>query len=335
MEITAPQFAKTVPPRMNSGRPSLLLAGAIAAAAIAAIPLAAAFAQSSAPFTVVETGQSFGELQQAVNSIGDGSGSIAIAAGTYRQCAVQTAGSITYLAAQPGSVTFDSVTCEGKAALVLRGREATVSGLVFRGMAVPDFNGAGIRLERGNLTVAQSWFTNSQQGILSGDDPNGRIVIDKSTFSGLGTCEGSGGCAHSLYIGDYGHLRVTRSRFEQGNGGHYVKARAARVDIASSSFDDSAGQETNYMIDLPAGAIGQITNNWFVQGQSKENYSAFIAVGAEGKLHGSDGLQIAGNDARLAPLVRRNTIFVADWSGAQLTIADNRLGQGLKPVERR
>lgn len=299
------------------------------------IPLTAAFAQSSAPFTVVETGQAYGQLQQAVTAIGNGSGTIAIAPGTYRQCAVQTAGSVSYLAAEPGSVTFDSVTCEGKAALVLRGREAAVSGLIFRGMAVSDFNGAGIRLEQGNLTVAQSWFRDSQQGILSADDPNGRIVIDKSTFSGLGTCEGPGGCAHSIYIGDYGHLRVTRSRFEKGNGGHYVKARAARVDVASTSFDDSAGQETNYMIDLPAGAVGQITNNWFVQGESKENYSAFIAVGAESILHSSDGLQIAGNDARLAPSISRNTTFVADWTGAQLSIADNNLGQGLKQFERR
>src|SRR5690606_29753265 len=114
----------------------------------------------------------------------------------------------------------------------------------------------------------------SQQGILTGETPNGRIVIDKSTFTRLGTCEGWGGCAHSLYIGDYGSLRITRSRFEQGRGGHYVKARTARTEIASSSFDDTGGRGTNYMIDLPAGGTGQITNNWFVQGTNKENYSA-------------------------------------------------------------
>lgn len=316
-------------------RPSLKLIGVIAAIAVAAIPAAAVLAQSTANFTVVETGRGFSSLQDAVDAIGNGSGTIAIAAGTHRQCAVQTGGSVSYMASQPGTAIFEGVTCEGKAALVLRGREANISGLVFRKMAVPDFNGAGIRLEKGNLTVAQSWFLDSQQGILSGNDSSGRIVIDKSTFSGLGTCEGAGGCAHSLYIGDYGHLRVTRSRFEKGRGGHYVKARAARVDVASSSFDDSAGSSTNYMIDLPAGAVGQVTNNWFVQGQSKENYSAFIAVGAEQQLHNSDGLVIAGNDARLAPNVRRNTIFVADWSGAELQLADNNLGSGLTAFERR
>lgn len=323
-------FARTSP-----ARPSIKLIGVLAALAVAAIPAAAVFAQDGAAFTVVETGRGFNNLQDAVDAIGGGTGTIAVAAGMHRQCAVQSAGSISYMASEPGQAIFEGATCEGKAALVLRGRDANVSGLVFRRMAVADFNGAGIRLEQGNLTVAQSWFLDSQQGILTGNDANGRIVIDKSTFSGLGTCEGAGGCAHSIYIGDYGHLRVTRSRFEKGRGGHYVKARAKRVEVASSSFDDSAGSSTNYMIDLPAGATGQITNNWFVQGQSKENYSAFIAVGAEQKLHNSDGLQIAGNDARLAPNVRRNTIFVADWSGANLDIGPNNLGSGLGRFERR
>lgn len=308
----------------------------IAALAVGAIPAAALIAQpAGTPFTVVETGESYASLQQAVDAIGSGEGSIAIASGTYRECAVQEGGSVSYLAADPGKAVFDGVTCEGKAALVLRGRAAHVSGLVFRRMAVPDYNGAGIRLERGDLTVAQSWFADSQQGILTADDPSSRIVIDKSTFSGLGTCEGSGGCAHSIYIGDYGHLRVTRSRFERGTGGHYVKARAARVEIAASSFDDSAGRGTNYMIDLPEGATGQITNNWFVQGRDKENYSAFIAVGAEDISHSSDGLQIAGNDARFVPALSRNSAFVADWTGANLAIGDNRLGAGIARFDAR
>src|SRR5690606_25815653 len=236
------------------------------------------------------SGQSFDRLQQAVDAIGDGRGTIAIATGRHADCAVQTAGVVSYLAAEPGAAIFDGRTCEGKAALVLRGQGAEVSGLVFQNMRVPDFNGAGIRLERGNLTVADSWFRDSEQGILTGDDSSGRIIVDRSTFTRLGTCEGAGGCAHSIYTGDYGHLRVTRSRFEEGRGGHYVKSRAARVDIASSSFDDARGRGTNYMIDLPGGATGQISNNWFVQGRDKENYSAFIAVAAEGKAHSSAGL---------------------------------------------
>ena len=304
----------------------------VAALAATTLPLAA---QQSAPFTVAETGRGYASLQGAVDAIGGGEGTVVFAPGTYNECAVQRAGRITYRASQPGKSALSGVACEGKGALVLGGDSATVIGLVFSDIAVPDRNGAGIRLESGELAVTQSWFRDSEQGILTAHDPNIRLRIDKSTFTRLGTCEGDGGCAHSIYTGAIGHFRATRSRFEQGTGGHYVKSRAAMVEIAASSFDDSNGRATNYMIDLPAGARGQITNNWFVQGRDKENYSAFIAVGAEEQLHGSDGLVIAGNDARIAPNVERNTTFVADWTGASLRIDDNRLASGLKPFERR
>jgi hypothetical protein len=322
--------------RIPLRRPSFNLVGVLAALAIAAIPVAALLAKDGpAPFTVVETGKGYDKLQSAIDAIGSGKGSIAIAPGRIAQCAVQSAGEVAYLAVEPGSAIFDGVACEGKAALVLRGRSAEVSGLIFQNIRVPDFNGAGIRLERGDLTVAQSWFRDSQEGILTNDDPAGLLVVDRSTFTRLGTCEGAGGCAHSIYTGNYGQVRITRSRFEEGRGGHYVKSRAQRVDIASSSFDDANGKGTNYMIDLPDGATGQISNNWFVQGRDKENYSAFIAVAAEAHDHSSAGLAILGNDARFAPGVTRSSAFVADWSGDQLNIGDNALGSGLKRFERR
>jgi len=158
-------------------------------------------------------------------------------------------------------------------------------------------------------------------------------VIDHSTFTRLGTCEGSGGRAHSIYTGQLGQVRITNSRFEQGRGGHYVKVRAPIVQIAGSSFDDAGGKATNYIIDLPAGASGQITNNWFVQGRDKENYSAFIAVAAESRDYTSSGLVVAGNRARFAPGVDRNSVFVADWSGEVQQIEDNRLAANLKRYE--
>ncbi len=311
----------------------LLLSGL----ALAIIPLGALFAQTAAqrPYTVVETGHRYGSLQEAVDAIGDASGTIRIASGRWRDCAVQTKGSVAYVAQVAGQAALDGGVCEGKAALVLRGRSARVDGLIFANMRVPEYNGAGIRLEHGDLAVSQSWFMDSNEGILTAEDPGGSILIEKSTFTRLGTCEGAGGCAHSLYIGNYGALTVRRCRFEQGRGGHYVKSRAGRIEITQSSFDDSRGKATNYMIDLPGGATGTIAENWFVQGQDKENYSAFIAVAAEGKAHSSNGLSIAANDARLAPNVDRNTVFVANWSGDRLALGENRLGLGLRKYERR
>lgn len=301
---------------------------------LAAASLAPAMAQT-APYTVVETGRGYTRLQDAVSAIGDGRGTIRFASARFADCAVQDAGEITYQAAVPGEAVLDGVACEGKAALVLRGRAARIDGMVFANIRVADKNGAGIRLEHGNLSVSQTWFRDSEQGILTGNDPAGAIVIDKSTFSRLGTCEGAGGCAHSLYTGDYGTLTVTRTRFEQGRGGHYLKTRAARVAILNSSFDDSGGKATNYMIDLSGGATGRIAGNWFVQGRDKENYSAFIAIAAEGRANPSNGLAITGNDARFAPSVARDSTFVADWSGDQLALGHNALSPRLKAFEKR
>ncbi|MGJ8535576.1 MAG: right-handed parallel beta-helix repeat-containing protein [Parasphingopyxis sp.] len=309
--------------------PVIILAVLVATCA----PLSAQ--RSAPPFIVEETGQGFARLDQAVGAIGGAQGTIVIAPGTYRQCAVQEAGVITYRAAEPGSAIFDGVACEQKAALVLRGRGARVDGLVFQNLSVPDANGAGIRIERGNLEVHNSMFRNSEQGILSAQDRGASIRIDRSTFSGLGRCDRGLSCAHSIYVGRYGSLEISRSRFERGTGGHYVKSHAAQIRITDTSFDDTAGSATNYMIDLPSGAVGTIADNIFVQGEDKENWSAFIAISAEGGGNSSAGLVIAGNRASLASGVRRSTWFVADWSGDALRIGENALGQGISVFDSR
>lgn len=315
---------------------SILMIPSIVTLAIIAVCAQSADAQNlTASFTVAENGRGFNKLSDAVKSIGNGQGTIIIRPGVYQQCAVQEAGEISYRAAVPGQVMFDRDVCEGKAAMVLRGRAASVDGIIFQNMAVRDGNGAGIRLEKGNLTITRSIFRNSEQGILTANDASGSISISQSTFSRLGRCDRGLSCAHSIYIGDYGSLRVTNSRFEKGNGGHYVKSRAARADIRNNAFDDTGGRNTNYMIDLSAGATGMISGNSFVQGASKENYSAFITVAPEGKVNSSAGLTIKDNDARIGRGIERSTTFLADWSGDAINLGANRLGRGLKPFDRR
>ena len=303
--------------------PALLLA------ALAASPLAAQ--ADTKPFAVGN--RSFSSLQGAIDSIGDGSGTIVIAPGRYRQCAVQAAGEITYSAREPGTAVLSGVACEGKAALVLHGRGASVEGMTFENIRVPDQNGAGIRLEQGNLTVRESLFRDSESGILTADDAGSAILVDRSTFSGLGGCPDD--CSHSIYVGGYASLTVRNTRFERGRGGHYLKSRSPHILVEDSSFDDSAGHSTNYMIDLPNGATGRIAGNVFVQGRDKENYSAFIAIAGEGARNSTDGLSVTGNDARIAPGVDRATTFVADFTGAPMRIEGNRLGAGLSRYQRR
>ena len=286
-------------------------------------------------FTVHETGQGFAQLQDALTSIRGRDGTILIAPGTYRQCGIQQAGRITFKAEKPGSVIFDSVTCEGKAALVLRGEGATVDGIVFRNMRVSDGNGAGIRIELGDLTVLNSMFLDSQEGILGAQDTPKQFRIDRSTFAGLGQCDETPDCAHSIYLATKGAVTITHSRFERGRGGHYVKLRAPQVSITDNSFDDSEGHKTNYMIDLPEGGTGLIARNTFVQGPDKENWTGFIVVSADARKYPATGLNVIDNIASLAPGQTRSPAFVADISHDRLAIGQNQLGKGVRAFELR
>ncbi len=294
---------------------------------------APALAQTSAPFMV--DGQGFANLQDAVSSIRMGTATILIAPGTYRQCAIQAGGHITFKAVQPGTAIFDSVACEGKAALVLRGQGSVVDGLVFRGYRVADGNGAGIRTEMGDLTVTNAMFLDSQEGILGGQPTGQKITIDHSTFAGLGQCDESPGCSHAIYLANQGSVTITNSRFERGTGGHYVKLRVPTVSITDNSFDDTAGKKTNYMIDLPEGATGLIARNTFVQGRNKENHTGLIVIAAEAKTYSSTGLRVEGNDARLSPGDGTSPAFLADYSHDKLALGANRLGAGLRAFETR
>jgi hypothetical protein len=288
----------------------------------------AVIAQPARPFVVAETKRSFDKLAEAVASIGDSDGTIQIAPGRYADCAVQRAGRVTFIAREPGTVTFDGGVCEGKATLVLRGRGAIVQGLRFTHVTVPDGNGAGIRLERSDLRVSNSQFIDAQSGILTADDPSSSITIDRSIFAGLGK-DPRGRGAHSLYVGKYRELKVTASRFERGTGGHYVKSRAPIVEISDSSFDDSVGQHTNYMIDLSNGAAGRIARNTFLNGLGKDNHKFLISVAAEGGLNSSSGLLIEHNHVTLVPGYPWTTTFVGNWSDDTLKLRENQLPRNM------
>jgi hypothetical protein len=290
---------------------------------------------ATTPFTISETGQGYPTLAAAVEAVRDGTATILIAPGTYHQCVVQAAGRITYKAVQPGTAIFERTVCEDKAAFVLRGRGSAVDGVVFRKFRVRDGNGAGIRIEMGDLSVTRSTFLDSQEGILGGGHPTVRsITIDRSSFAGLGQCDESPNCAHSVYLSVDGLVTITHSRFERGTGGHYVKLRARRVAITGNSFDDSAGAKTNYMIDLSEGGTGTIAQNMFVQGAGKENRSGLIVVAAEARTYPTDGLRVEGNTAGLAPGAPADPAFVADLSGGRIMVANNRL-TGMRTFERR
>ncbi len=104
--------------------------------------------------------------------------------------------------------------------------------------------------------------------------------------------------------------------------------------MLDSSFDDSQGRDTNYLIDLSNGATGRIAGNTFVNGTGKENYSTMVTVAPEGAENDSAGLVIENNNVSVVPGFQWSTSFVGNWSGEDLVVRNNRIAAGITPVRR-
>ncbi len=261
------------------------------------------------PF-MLQSGGSFAKLAPAVRAARD-TDTITIMPGVYEDCAVVSRGNLTFRAMVPGSVTLSKKVCEGKAGLVLRGETATVEGIHFTGYTANDGNGAGIRLEKGDLYVRSSIFDGSDTGVISGNGQPGQATIERSIFRRLGRCRPDN-CSHSVYMGRFAALTVRESLFEQGRGGHYIKSRTRQVDIRDNLIDDSQGTRTNYLIDLPEGATGEIRGNALIKGTQGENKCCAIVVSAEFRDNDASVL-VDGN--QFANLADRPVVLLGDYKG--------------------
>lgn len=274
------------------------------------------------PYRWAGSGASYLTLTEALQFGGDEE-VLDIAPGVYADCAVISRDRLTLRARVAGSVVFDGKVCQHKAALVLARGNFLVQGIVFRNMHVlPEGNGAGIRLENASLTVRDSRFEDSDTGILTTANPNGRLTIENSQFIRLGHCRPDN-CSHSLYAGQIASLTIRNTRFEAGQGGHYIKSRAFRTVLNDNSIDDRAGHQTSYLVDLPWGSAGEISGNSFLQGAAGQSRCCIIAVGAEGAPVPVTRLNVRGNTASKAR--RAPVVFLANPRGLDVDVSGNAL----------
>ena len=259
-----------------------------------------------------------------------------IAPGTYHECAIQQAGHITFKAAVPGRVIFEQTACEGKAALVLRGTGSTVDGIVFRGFKVDDGNGAGIRIESGPLVVRNSMFLDSQEGIIGGSGTDIPITIDHTTFSGLGQCDQSPSCAHSVYFETKGLVTITNSRFRAW-ARRGITSRCAGRAFRSPTTASTIPPAQDQLYDRPAQRCDRAD-----PGQPPSCRAATRRTGPASSWsppkcasRARRGCASLGNTASLARGETRSPAFVADYSHERLAIGDNRLGKGVRAFETR
>ena len=180
----------------------------------------------------------------------------------------------------------------GKGIWVLVGDNITVENIEFSGAAVPDQNGAGIRLDGVGLTVENCHFHDNENGILTNNPQTGNIHITHTEFGGNGHGDGF---SHNLYIGRTDTLTFLYNYTHHAQIGHLLKSRAKVNIIEYNRFSDEATGSSSRLIDLSNGGKAVIVGNVFMQGENAPNNN-FIGFGKEGLTAGIPHELYCGNN---------------------------------------
>ena len=180
---------------------------------------------------------------------------------------------------------------EGKGIWVVRGGAMAVQGFDFVGAKVADKNGAGIRFEKGQLSIKDCTFTDNENGILTSGDKDAELLIENSEFGNNGFGDGY---SHNLYVGAIKKLTVTGSYFHHAKVGHLIKSRAAENHIFYNRLTDEAGGRASYELEFPNGGLAYVVGNHIQQGSQTEN-PTLISFGAEGYKWPRNELYLVGN----------------------------------------
>jgi Right handed beta helix region len=210
---------------------------------------------------------------------------------------------------------------EGKAIWVVRRGKVTIEDIEFVGARVPDRNGAGIRMEGGQLLVRRCTFRNNENGILTASASGASLEVVDSEFSHNGAGDGR---SHGIYVGAIDSFRLRGSYLHHGNQGHLVKSRARSNRIEYNRLSDESGGRSSYELELPNGGLVEVVGNVVQQGAGSPN-SIIVSYGAEGLAGPRNELRLAhntvvndrpggGSFVRVSPgagaVVLRNNLFV-------------------------
>lgn len=233
-------------------------------------------------------------IAEATRLAGDGD-VVEIAAGTYRgDVAVwlQKRLTIRGVGGRPELVA-DGNNAEGKAIWVIRDGDFEVDNIAFRGARAAPGNGAGIRFEKGRLTVRHCLFEDNEMGILTGNDPDSRLSIEDSEFAHAPQGP-EHPLKHLLYVGHIARVDIRGSRFHDGYVAHLVKSRARESDLRYNLVWDGPAGSASYEMDFPNGGVVTLVGNLVGQSPATSN-PVLISFGAEGSAWPEHRLTVVHN----------------------------------------
>lgn len=222
-------------------------------------------------------------------------------------------------------VIANGAHAQGKGLFVCTGERQRIEGFDFIGARVPDRNGAGIRLERGSLSLKDCRFHDNENGLLSANDPSITLDIDGCDFGAIAPGEGR---THNCYVGAIARLSVTGSYFHHGHSGHLLKSRAAVHHIFYNRFSDETGS-ASFELEFPNGGLALVVGNLIQQSPRTDNFH-LIAYGNEGLTGPRHELHLINNT--LIDLRQPGGVYLRAAPGAQRVRLINNLLAGQRSL---
>lgn len=187
----------------------------------------------------------------------------------------------------------------GKAIWVVGGSNVTIDNVEMYGAAVPDKNGAALRLEGTNFTLRNSFLHDNENGILSGANTASTVILENNEFGHNGRGDGY---THNVYIGKVGKLTFRFNFSHDANVGHNLKSRALYNTIAYNRFSSLRAGETgstaagkpSYEINVPNGGTTFIIGNVIMQPVASNN-PTLVSYGEEGTTGRATDLYVVNN----------------------------------------
>ena len=213
----------------------------------------------------------------------------------------------------------DGQHAQGKGTWVISSPSASTTTIInveFRDSKVPDQNGAGIRLEGGNLVLRNTGFFDNENGILGGWGPT-TVTIERSEFARNGFGDGY---THNIYIDTVNRLNVIASHFHEAKVGHNLKSRAKENFIENSYFMDGPTGTSSYLLDFPDGGVVFMRGNLLHKGPQANNSFA-VSFGAERNTWTANTVTMIHNTV-VSTQSRGTFVFVAGYT-QQVTLTAN------------
>jgi hypothetical protein len=191
----------------------------------------------------------------------------------------------------------------GKAIWIVRGNNIEIENIEFSGARVEDTNGAGIRHEKGNLTLRNTFFHHNEFSILTGEDRSASLDIESSRFWFQMR---QNTFSHGIYVGTLKRFTLQGSHIKGTDRGHQIKSRALENHILYNRIEDIPKGNSSRLVDLPNCGLSVIIGNDLQKAATTQNIDV-IGYGAEG---------CEGRTAREHRLfVVSNTLVNEAWNG--------------------